>query len=122
VIDPPALVSCWTALDEATEENGCVRMIPGSHRRGVIEHKRGDDSFLHAQGIDVSQAVPVVLPVGGCSFHHSCTAHGSGPNPTPFRRRGLVTSYMRADSTWRGDPQKKPHFPLLRGREHEGGV
>jgi phytanoyl-CoA hydroxylase len=121
-IDPPALVSCWIALDDATLENGCVRMLPGSHRRGVIPHERRDDGFLHAQGVDLATAVPVLLPAGGCSFHQSCTVHGSGPNQTPHRRRGLVTSYMRADSRWVGDPEKKPVFPLLRGREHEGCV
>jgi len=119
-IDPPALVSCWTALDPVTEENGCVRMIPGSHRSGVIPHRR--EVFLHAEGIDITRAVPVILPLGGCSFHHSCTVHGSGPNRTPHRRRGFVTSYMRADSRWRGDPAKKPEFPLVRGREHPGCV
>ena len=67
-IDPPALVSCWTALDPATEENGCVRMVPGSHRRGVLPHRRGGDGFLHVQGVDVSTAVPVVLPAGPFSL------------------------------------------------------
>jgi phytanoyl-CoA hydroxylase len=114
-IEPPALVTCWVALDAATEENGCVRMIPGSHRSGVLPHRRGEDSFLHVQGVDLSAAVPVVLPAGGCSFHHSCTVHGSGPNRTPHRRRGLATSYMRADSRWVGDRAAKPSFPLLRG-------
>jgi ectoine hydroxylase-related dioxygenase (phytanoyl-CoA dioxygenase family) len=113
-IDPPALVTCWTALDAATEENGCVRMIPGSHKHGVLPHERRDDGFLHAQGIDLATAVPVVLPAGGCSFHHSCIVHGSGPNHTPHRRRGLATSYMRADSRWLGDPANQPVFPLLR--------
>ena len=121
-VAPPALVSCWTALDDATEANGCVMMVPGSHTLGVVEHQRGDDSFLHVPALDLSTAVPVVLPAGGVSFHHSCTVHGSGPNTTPHRRRGLVTSYMRADSTWVGDPAKKPQFPLLRGREYAGCV
>jgi phytanoyl-CoA hydroxylase len=121
-IDPPALVSCWTALDPATEENGCVRMIPGSHRHGVLPHERAEDGFLHVQGVDLTTAVPVLLPAGGCSFHHSCTVHGSGPNRTPHRRRGLVTSYMRADSRWLGDPAQEPRFPLLRGREHVDDV
>jgi ectoine hydroxylase-related dioxygenase (phytanoyl-CoA dioxygenase family) len=121
-IAPPALLSCWTALDAATEENGCVLMLPGTHRLGVIEHQRGDDSFLHVRGVDLSTAVPVVLPPGGVSFHHSCTVHGSGPNTTPNRRRGLVVSFMRADSAWVGDPAQKPAFPLLRGHEHPGCV
>jgi phytanoyl-CoA hydroxylase len=97
-------------------------MVPGSHRNGVLPHERRDDGFLHAQGVDLSTAVPVVLPAGGCSFHHSCTVHGSGPNNTPHRRRGLAVSYMRADSQWLGDPEKKPVYALLRGREYPGSV
>ena len=95
-VSPPALVSCWTALDDATEENGCMRMLPGSYKKGLWPHDRRD--FLHAQGVDVSQAVPIVLKAGSCSFHLSLTVHGSLENKTPYRRRGLATSYMRADS------------------------
>lgn len=113
-ISPPALVSCWSALDPATEENGCVRMVPGSHKKGVLSHRRDERGFLHVEGVDISNAIPVVLPAGGCSFHHSCTVHGSGPNRTPYRRRGLVTSYMRADSEWVGDPAAKPQFRAVR--------
>ena len=119
-VEPPSLVSCWTALDDATEANGCVQMLPGSYKKGLWPHDRSD--FLHAQGIDPSQAVPVVVKAGGCSFHHSLTVHGSGENRTAHRRRGLVTSYMRADSKWIGDSDKKPEFPLIRGREYAGCV
>ncbi len=119
-IEPMALVSCWTALDDATTENGCVQMIPGSHKQGVWSHDRSE--FLHAQGADELQSVPVVLKAGGCSFHHSLTVHGSGENRTPHRRRGVVTSYMRADSRWIGDPLEKPDFHHLRGREYSGCV
>jgi phytanoyl-CoA hydroxylase len=121
-VAPPALVSCWTALDDATEENGCVRMVPGSHKLGVVEHQREEDGFFHVRSLDLSTAVPVVLPAGGVGFHHSCTVHGSGSNKTPNRRRGLVTSYMRADTKWVANPARKPTFPLLRGREHPGCV
>ncbi len=118
-IAPPALVSCWTALDDATEENGCVRMLPGSYKKGLWPHERTD--FLHAQGVDDSLAMPVVLSAGGCSFHHSLTVHGSGENRTAHRRRGMVTSYMRADSKWVAS-NEKPNFLLLRGREYPGCV
>jgi phytanoyl-CoA hydroxylase len=112
-VAPPALVSCWTALDAATEENGCVRMVPGSHKDGVLAHTPDDEGILHVQGVDVSRALPVVLPPGGVSFHQSCTVHGSGSNRTPHRRRGLVTSYMRADFEWHGDPAARPEFPRI---------
>ena len=97
-IDPPAIVTCWVAIDNVTEDNGCVRMVPGSHRHGVLEHRRGGDSFLHVQGVDLDAARPVVLPRGGVSFHHSCTVHGSAPNLSPNRRRGLALTYVRDDA------------------------
>ncbi|UVI28449.1 phytanoyl-CoA dioxygenase family protein [Paenibacillus spongiae] len=120
-ISPPALVNCWTALDDATIENGCVRYVPGSHKRGVLEHHRENDGFLHVRDFDPNQAVPAEVPAGWCAFHHSCTIHSSGPNLSPNRRRGLVTSYMRADSEWVGAIGRKA-FPLVRGREYEGRV
>ena len=119
-ISPPALVSCWTALDDATEENGCVQMLSGSYKKGLWTHDRRD--FLHAQGVDTSKATPVILEAGGCSFHHSLTVHGSSENKTPHRRRGLVTSYMRSDSQWLGDIKNKPDFPLVRGQEYANCV
>ena len=119
-IDPPALVTCWTALDDVTEDNGCVRMVPGSHKHGIYSHTR--DTFLHVEGVDISLAVPIVMPAGGASFHLSTTVHGSGPNQTPNRRRGLATSYMRADSTYSETEDTKRDFRLLRGREYPGCV
>jgi phytanoyl-CoA hydroxylase len=97
-IDPPAIVTCWVAIDNVTEDNGCVRMVPGSHKYGVLEHRRGGDNFLHVQGVDLDAAQPVVLPPGGVSFHHSCTVHGSAPNRSPNRRRGLALTYVRDDA------------------------
>ena len=97
-IDPPAIVTCWVAVDNVTEDNGCVRMVPGSHKGGVLPHEPGGDHLLHVQGVDLTSAVPVVLPPGGVSSHHSCTVHGSAPNTTPHRRRGLALTYVRGDA------------------------
>jgi phytanoyl-CoA hydroxylase len=121
-ISPPSLINCWTALDNATIENGCVRYVPGSHKRGVLEHHKGNDGFLHVRDFDPKMAVPAEIPAGWCAFHHSCTIHSSGPNLSPYRRRGLVTSYMRADSQWVGTAERKKAFPLVRGQEYEGRV
>lgn len=117
---PPGVVSCWVALDDVTTENGCVLMISGSHRLGLIEHRR--DTFLHAQGIDLDRAAPLVMPVGRGGFHNCLAVHGSGPNRTPHRRCALVSSDVRADVSWVGDQATKPMFALLRGREQPGGL
>lgn len=97
-VDPPAIVTCWVAIDNVTEDNGCVKMVPGSHRLGVLPHSRGGNNLLHVQGVDLDSAVPVVLPPGGVSFHHSCTVHGSAPNRTADRRRGVALTYVRDDA------------------------
>ncbi|HEX3813487.1 MAG TPA: phytanoyl-CoA dioxygenase family protein [Mycobacteriales bacterium] len=97
-VDPPAIVTCWVAIDNVTEDNGCVKMVPGSHKNGVLPHAVGGNNLLHVEGVDLESAVPVVLPPGGVSFHHSCTVHGSAPNRTADRRRGVALTYVRDDA------------------------
>ena len=95
-IFPMDLISAWAAIDDATIENGCLWMVPGSHRwaiippssRPTIEGKFGADY----------PTVPVPLRAGSVSFHHSLTYHSSGPNQTDTRRRGYATHYMRSTS------------------------
>lgn len=101
-VDPPAIATCWVAVDDVTEDNGCVLMVPGSHKHGLLEHRPGRNGLLDVQGVEFDAAKPVVLARGGVSFHHSCTVHGSGPNRTSHRRRGLALTYVRQDALRRG--------------------
>jgi phytanoyl-CoA hydroxylase len=120
-IDPPDLVSAWIALDDATLENGCMRVIPGSHRWGVVEHRHLQDYQVDEAALDTSTEVAVSLNAGGCLFFHSLLLHATAPNSSPYPRRSMIISVMSARSRYTGaDP--KPHFPLLRGREHAGAV
>ena len=95
-IDPPNLVICWMALDDATEENGCMRFIPGSHKLGVIEHKRLEDFRVEDEKVDYASEVCVPLKAGGCSFHHSLAMHRTDANRSDDRRIGLTVAYMSA--------------------------
>jgi ectoine hydroxylase-related dioxygenase (phytanoyl-CoA dioxygenase family) len=120
-IDPPDLVSVWMALDEATLENGCMRVIPGSHTGGVLEHKHLQDYQVDEDELDTSHEVAVPLKAGGCLFFHSLLLHATAPNHSPYPRRSMIISAMSARSRYTGrDP--KPSFPLLRGREYAGAV
>jgi ectoine hydroxylase-related dioxygenase (phytanoyl-CoA dioxygenase family) len=99
-MDPPAVLTCWGTIDEATVVNGCVHVIPGSHRVPV-EHR--DRTEMQSRGIlpaevDVSRDVPVPLPAGGAMFHHSLLIHRSHPNSSPRYRRGLATIDLSANS------------------------
>jgi phytanoyl-CoA hydroxylase len=120
-IDPPDLISAWIALDDATLENGCMRVIPGSHKQGVREHRHLQDYQVDEATLDTSTEVAVPLNSGGCLFFHSLLLHATAPNHSPHARRSMIISAMSARSRYTGrDP--KPHFPVLRGREFAGAV
>jgi phytanoyl-CoA hydroxylase len=122
-IDPPELmVTCWTALDHATEENGCLRVLPGTHRHGQRPREVIEEYERRAlAGELVGQEVPLVLRPGECSFHHGHVLHSSCPNLSGRRRRGYATHYVSARCRYTG-PEPKPPFPLARGREVAGGL
>ena len=97
--EPLAYITCWTAISAANLENGCIWVIPGSHRWGVLEHQAEAETGRqyggkNAQGVDDSKAVPVEMSAGQVAVFSSLTLHRSGPNTTPDRlRRGFVPQY-----------------------------
>jgi phytanoyl-CoA hydroxylase len=123
-IAPMALVTAWIALDDVTLENGCMWAVSGSHRNGPLAHSEpwqvGDrvDMRIPDTAFDRSKEQPITLKAGGCSFHHSLLLHSSGPNNTPYFRRGMATHYMTAQSRWTGAPEDKPDYPLVRGQQY----
>ena len=123
-IFPMDLVSAWTALDHATEENGCLNFLPGTHRWGMV---RGEQLsvFLDDLGGEQWPVVPAPLTPGSISFHHSLTLHMSNANLSGKRRRGYAIHYMRA-SSWKDesvtDAPKVPPFKQVRGRSYAGRV
>lgn len=95
-------VSMWLALSPATEESGCMRMIPGSHELGRFDHETTQDAsnvLLQGQtvrGVDEAQAVMCPLQPGEATFHHGWTLHASMPNRSDDRRIGLNVQYLAA--------------------------
>jgi ectoine hydroxylase-related dioxygenase (phytanoyl-CoA dioxygenase family) len=121
-IDPPSLASCWLALDEATAENGCMRVLPGSHKQGILAHQHLADYQVDEETLDTANETSVPLGPGGCLIFHSMLLHATAPNASPRPRRSMILSCMSARSRWTGDPARKPAFPLLAGREYPGCV
>lgn len=123
-IEPAALCSVWTALDEATVENGCMRVIPGSHRLDLIRSRGADGSGpLDDDQVDLSEAVDVPLKPGSSLFFHSRLLHGSEPNGSDKPRRAFITSFMSAQSTLTpGRPTHRERFFLVSGRTYPGHV
>lgn len=100
-LEPAAQVTAWVALSEASELAGCMRMIPGSHREGFVEHtetpskgniiRRG--RAIHDRFSDTDGTL-VPLRAGQMSLHNTHTIHSSGANNSGDRRIGLGVSYV----------------------------
>jgi ectoine hydroxylase-related dioxygenase (phytanoyl-CoA dioxygenase family) len=101
-----SLCGAWIALDDATIENGCMWMHPGSHKRGVLYpiEPHGDDRFdgaeeVHSHPYDREGGTPIELKAGGVAFFNGYVLHRSLPNRAKSGfRRALVTHYMSAES------------------------
>jgi ectoine hydroxylase-related dioxygenase (phytanoyl-CoA dioxygenase family) len=113
-LDPLQSASLWIALDDATEENGCMWMVPGSHKAGQVGHQRAGQYIAQLKAdADERLAVPIPLPAGSGMFHHCRTLHRTKPNHSPNQRRAWVMHYIAADVKQGG---KYLHDrPLLRG-------
>ena len=101
-LDPHELVTVWLALTDSKPENGCVRVIPGSHKGKSYSHvETYDKKNLLARGqsideIDDSDAVDLTLRAGQFSCHHERIVHGSAANDTADMRVGLGIFYFPA--------------------------
>ncbi len=96
------MVTCWAALDEATIENGCMWMIPGTHKHGLIEKSRWEELEQQSVAGSLPQERPVELKPGDCSFHHGHILHSSRPNLSERRRWGYATHYVSAHCRFTG--------------------
>jgi ectoine hydroxylase-related dioxygenase (phytanoyl-CoA dioxygenase family) len=109
-----SLTAVWIALDDATIENGCLWVIPGSHRAGVLypDREQDDPRFdctREAYGFRYREedAVPVELPAGAALVFDGYLLHRSLPNTGRHGvRRALVNHYMSAESLL---PWFRPH-------------
>ncbi len=100
------IVGVWIALDEATPENGCMHVIPGSHNEGPIPHVRRRDWQICDSGVATSRDVVVPLPPGAALFFDGLLHHGTPQNRTRTRRRALQFHYIRTDAVRTTDDER----------------
>ncbi len=99
-LDTSKLVTAWLALSPASEDSGCMQVMPGSHLEAPMVHQDlYNDNNLLTRGqeivdIDETRAASMPLKTGEMSFHNISIAHASGPNVTADRRIGLSFHYM----------------------------
>jgi Phytanoyl-CoA dioxygenase (PhyH) len=93
-------LSAWIALTGSNEENGCMRVVPGTQVHGRMPHVVSTDVHnmlarapqLVAK-VDERAALSVVLKAGQYSLHHPAIIHGSGPNRSAMARTGFVVRF-----------------------------
>lgn len=110
-----SLIGAWIAIDDATVENGCLYVIPGSHRSGYLHpqrthEKRDDWDFApESYGFDESARVPVEVKAGTLVFFNGYLLHTSYKNRSGVYRRVLVNHYMNAWShlPWHASDQAR---------------
>ena len=99
-----SLCGAWIAIDDATLDNGCLWVVPGSHQAGVLypqrPHGREDefDNAPESYGFDDSAARPVEAPAGSVIFFNGYLLHRSFKNASGRYRRALVNHYMSMQS------------------------
>lgn len=86
------IVGVWIALDEATIENGCMRVLPGAHRQPRLHFKKRDWQICD---LEMKGSHPVAVPLrpGGLLLFDGLMPHGTPANSSPNRRRALQFHY-----------------------------
>ncbi len=90
-VEPQQYLTCWVALTDATEENGCPWVVPGLHRHGTLAHEYSDNGFVCLR--DPADAVAVPVSAGSIVVFSSLTPHSTGPNRTDTVRKAYIVQY-----------------------------
>ncbi|GAB2628428.1 ectoine hydroxylase [Streptomyces capparidis] len=104
------VVGVWIALDEAGPDNGCMHVIPGSHRGGPVPHFRRRDFQICDTDVRRDLDVTVPLPPGGALFFDGLLHHGTPANRSPRPRRAVQFHYAPASAPRVGDEERLAVF------------
>ncbi len=114
------------AIDRATAENGCLKIVPRSHTMGylglsdngdgqIMKGLTQDDELIQV-GIEPSRVIDVVLEPGDLVVWGLMTVHGSLPNESIHERAFAISSYVRGETSQRGEWTFKDGKPQTVGR------
>jgi phytanoyl-CoA hydroxylase len=113
---PATCIAAWTAIDDADLDNGCLYVVPGSHRSGIHCPEDGGENWLSYGDSHITKfprdtkPIPVPVAKGSTMFFSGNLIHGSGPNRTKDRfRRTFIGHYIDEAS----DQVAKFYHPVL---------
>lgn len=97
-VDQAFVPAIWLGLTEATAENGCLRVVPRSHRLGLVPHdNRPNSNNLTTDGltaqVEIDAPHDIVMREGEMSLHHPLILHASNPNQSEESRIGFSATY-----------------------------
>jgi ectoine hydroxylase-related dioxygenase (phytanoyl-CoA dioxygenase family) len=108
----PDAISIWVALDDATQDNGCLYFLPGTHKKtgyrdiGITKNMKA--IFTLYPELATLEAVAAPMKAGSASFHNGLCIHGAGANMTPRPRRAMTCAYMPEGATFNGQKNVLP--------------
>lgn len=115
-VEPSPYLTLWVALNDATPDNGCISVLPGSHKNGLVPHESTPIGLACHALDDVDQGITVPLKAGSLVAFQSLTMRKSGVNRTQGTRKAYIAQYAKAGL--RSAITKEPivcEIPLTRG-------
>jgi len=110
VVSSDTRMSIWVPLQDTDERNGCLWIVPGSHKQGLMPYEAKNNGTcrkaLAEDQVDLSKAQPVPMKAGSILLFHALTWHSSKGNETDHVRRAFIVSYQEAT------------VPIGRGKQH----
>jgi 2-oxoglutarate-dependent dioxygenase len=92
-------INLWFALQPMGEAEGCLRMLPRSHRDGTLESVEAEGGHRRVR-IEPTQFTPVIMQPGDCCAFTRLTVHGSGANTSSAPRVGYACQFHGYDTRW----------------------
>ncbi|MCS7464289.1 phytanoyl-CoA dioxygenase family protein [Paenibacillus doosanensis] len=110
VVNSDTRMSIWVPLQDTDEKNGCLWIVPGSHKQGLLPYTVKNNGTcrkaLVEEQVDLSKAEPVPMKAGSILLFNALTWHSSKGNETDQIRRAFIVSYQEAT------------VPVGRGKQH----
>ncbi|CAN5366985.1 hypothetical protein BH23BAC1_BH23BAC1_20450 [soil metagenome] len=124
---PMQHLTCWTGLDDANIDNGCLYYVPGSHRWGLLDKPElagdmeGIMDFLNEEQKAQFKPVPIEMKKGYGAFHHPLMVHGSYENKSNRSRRAFVLNVFADGTQSNTDSELLQGVPVVnKGQKMEG--